>query len=93
MTAPHCTNTEDGDCPNTPLAGVDTCLRHTDRGARVQLGGLIGHDQSPAPHPDPSDVAGIDAIPAARPARAYTTPPPSVPSTGWLARAVQWVLS
>ncbi|MGW4484313.1 hypothetical protein ACWEOE_10795 [Amycolatopsis sp. NPDC004368] len=91
MIHPTCSSVEDGPCPYTPLAGVETCLRHTERGARVQLGGLDGHDQCPAPHPDPSDVAGIESIPAARPARAYT-PPPVAPA-GWLARAVQWVLS
>lgn len=45
---PTCSSTKDGPCPYTPLAGVDTCLRHTRQGDRVQLGGLIRDGERPA---------------------------------------------
>ncbi|MFF4600580.1 hypothetical protein [Amycolatopsis sp. NPDC001319] len=47
MIHPTCSSTEDGPCPYTPLAGVDTCLRHTRQGDRVQFGGLIRDGQRP----------------------------------------------
>jgi hypothetical protein len=78
---------------------VDTCLRHTGRGARVRLGGLIGHDHTSERRPaDPSDLAGIDDEPHLPiPARSYSepadwaTPPEPVPRQGWLAAALRGI--
>ncbi|WP_326565095.1 hypothetical protein VSH64_24950 [Amycolatopsis rhabdoformis] len=77
------------------LSGVDTCLRHTGPGQRVQLGGLIGHDHTAERRPaDPAGLAGIDDeprtdIPARPYGTAWTAAPTPVRRHGWLAAAIR----